>query len=158
MGNKSTSFTVETTSKSTIQDLINQVMKQVILNQNFQKIAVLDIIYEECHPCLSDLFSSSGDFLLRISAIIDYTFQIISRVKSFHFHKIIVINDTYFFLGKNRKNHHEAWGFTSTHTKEEHDLIRHVQHRLNEYYSEPWVCHLYCLEDGDFKTLYYFES
>ncbi|UCZ54198.1 hypothetical protein LGQ02_05405 [Bacillus shivajii] len=147
------------TSKSTVQDLINQMMKQIMIeSKTIEKKNLLDTIYRECHPCVSSLFSTSGDFLLRMSAIIDYILQILTRLRAFDLKQIIEYRGTYIFFGKNNQDLTEVWVFLSAETKED-QLFKHgikdiISENSSSNFSSPWVCFLYCLDDGELKDFF----
>ncbi|WP_078595376.1 hypothetical protein [Evansella clarkii] len=142
----------------TIQDLINQCMRKIITENSMKKSTVLDIIYQECFPFIPELFTSSGDFLLKIFPIMDYTLQINSKLKCFELKQLIQVDGVYIFTGENENSAHEAWAFVSTETKQNNDFIRSLQNRLASVYPADCTCYLYCLEDGEAKTYYFFKE
>ncbi|WP_416148225.1 hypothetical protein ACM26V_18645 [Salipaludibacillus sp. HK11] len=141
----------------TIQALINRLMNHIIVQKKYGKLDALNVIYKECHPCVTEVFSSSGDFLVRISAITDYTIQIVSKLQTCDFYRSLVLKDTYIFLGENQSQN-EAWVFLSSATKEDPKFLIELREVLNETFTGSWACLIYCMEDGDMTKLFQFSQ
>ncbi|MDQ0253992.1 hypothetical protein J2S74_001365 [Evansella vedderi] len=139
------------------QEFINKVMWKIINESNCDNKKALDILYKECHPCVTSIFSSSAEFLLKMTAVVDYILQLVPKLMSFKLKEVININGVYLYIGKN--NHEtdvvEVWAFLSSKKGKGPSLDDNIQLVLNSLHpSNPWCCFLYDLETGDLNALH----
>ncbi|MCD8510895.1 MAG: hypothetical protein LRY73_14225 [Bacillus sp. (in: Bacteria)] len=154
--NQVSEIEVERTSIEDIQQLINEVMYKIINEAEFDTKKALDILYKECHPCVTKLFSSSADFFLKMAAIVDYILQIVPKLMSFMLRYVVELDGVYVFVGTNKSssNQLEAWLFLAEENENKVSLEQKLQSMMAELEAQRWSCYLYSIESGNMKAFH----
>ncbi|SDY06689.1 hypothetical protein SAMN05421736_101283 [Evansella caseinilytica] len=137
---------------TTFQAFINAVMKKILLELDCDSRKALNILYRECHPCVTTIFSSSKDFFLKMTAVVDYILQILPALMMFRLTMMKEMEGTCIFIGENREApfQHEAWVFVTLEQLQSPSFRADIQRSLNNISPiSPPPCSVYCLENGE---------
>ncbi len=143
---------------NTLQDLVQLTFAKSMSSQSITKMKMLNHFYEESHPCLDRVFHSSADFLIKITAIIDYSLKVQHRLSCFCLKNIVFYENIFIFTGNHRdkKMKKETWIFLTNESKpyipklveylKSHSPTETRQHNCYIYEVESGILHVHSIK------------